>query len=488
VGKVVPKLQQVIIIITRNKMADQPIVPVEEKKKEEFVSGGWKNIPGNVPGEIPDRMQTRVNEVSEKIPMKPGVILPPTIEAGGVIEPTGKEIPFSESLVGKGVSAVAGAAKSAYGTYSDISKMNTPGYQGEFSGALAANPTNTRNLGPMEERITPTAPGVLQFGDRGVIGGPEEASKAPPITRTHMDEQGIVQVGGTPPDQGPMKATVSSPGWRPGEGIVPSAGGGVGGFVDSEMKKIEKDRAEYDQYLRTKEEEKLAGLGPEGEAKMKKRIRDLEPYLEGVSKGRKAKIMSGFMGKLIEEEGAGSRALLKGRQDKEAAMGAATVKADAVRTAAYQKAQTEAAKYGIDIAKLGLQEKDLGLKAAEVGERVKLWQAQIKQYGDKTAIDAVNLQLRAAENETQKNKIRSDFFQKMSSDIYDKRMAGIQKKYEFNMNSPEAKREELEATRDRISGAQMAVVMNPYEGAATMGAHYTGGKWIMDEEVVNQGK
>lgn len=396
-------------------------------------------------------------------------------------------------------SGVVGAARSVGGAistgYNQIAKPNVEsGEEALLRGGLGPVVPSTPNIGsgggasnaayigPMPWRVLSE---IVPIGDQ--VQTATETQGVVPVSaqmpmRREQKEGETLTVGREAPagGEGPMQFTVSSPGT--GGGVVPTnapMGGGVQGFVDTEMQRIEKDRAEYAAYRRQKEEEQLAGLGEAGQDRLKQRMAAMAPYLQGVSRRRQAQIMSGIVGEHFKSEDEMRKALLMGRMGAEASTTAATIRSGSVREAAIMRANTEAQKMGIDVAKLGLEQQKLGLQAGNIQSEMKLREATINDMMVKSGqIEPMKLALSETKNADERTKVQREFWNNANTTAFKETLAGIKAKYQYTPDSPEAAKETQDAYQKFTSGFEAGTIRFPFRGEVWNGFVYDGSKWV----------
>lgn len=313
---------------------------------------------------------------------------------------------------------------------------------------------------------------------------------------TSIVPTGPMQEGGGPPigmrqsfyNEAPEAPGGSFTGGGGAGGVVPAnapSGGGIGGFVDSEMVKIERDRAEYAAYRNKMEENQLAGLGEAGQDKLRARMAAMAPYLEGVSKGRRAHIMAGIVGEHIKGQDELSKAVLAGRAGTEAATISSGIRAGSVREAAMIRAQSEAQKMGIDVAKLGLEQQKLGLTAGNYQSEARLREAQINNYlVQNNQIEPLKLALQGAKNLDERTKIQRGAWDDANSLLLKQKIAAINATYAMTPDSKEAIQAKRDAFMAFTSGHMVGSRRFPFQGQIDeeSGAVFDGSKWTKPQE------
>lgn len=431
-----------------------------------------------------DQFNQVINEHSKKV-REQVAVANPVPELGIPPATGGPEIPFKESLVGKTVGGVVGGAVDTYNLYRNVSRANTPGQE---AGALAPEttvipPTYTGSA-PWRKPNT----GIETSTETPVGGGIVPTAEAP--VAPGIVPMAPTKVGGSPPigmrqafyNEAPEAPGGAFTGGGGAAGVVPinaPSGGGIGGFVDQEMERINKDKAEYAASRAKLEEEQLAGLGPAGQDKLKQRIAAMAPYLEGVSKGRKAKIMAGYIGEHLKSEDEMRKAIVTGRQGLETATVSAGIRAGASRDAAIMRANTEAQKMGIDVAKLGIETQKLGLQAGNIQSQMRLREAQVNDMMMKTGqIEPMKLALQEAKNSDERTKIQRTAWDQANTDLFKQTLASIKAKYQYTPDSPEAIKETQQAFQNFTAGHQVGAIRFAFKGQVEGDYTFDGTKWI----------
>lgn len=427
-----------------------------------------KMLPWN-PEELENRLGAASKPLTQKVMGKPGIFESWTSGAKSVASDieraTAPIVPFEKTVPTRPYGVPEGLPT----PFGQPISGNVPEYRGVRPWSKTG-PTS-EEAGEIVPESKPTA---------GLTGGTTPVTTTP--IRTHVNEQGVIMPGETSVSEGPTKPGVSSfdkgAGYTPGGSEVVPTGGGYGGFVDSEMKRIEKDRAEYDKYLRDKEDKELLGLGPEGEQRIKKRMEALSPYLEGVSKGRKARVFAGVLEQSMKEESEARRAMYTTKASGEAATTAAAIRAGATREAAYTKAQTEAAKLGIDIRKLGIEEQKLGIEAGKASSTIRESMAKIQNMMHGQQMEEMKVALGAAKDATERKKIEMDFAQKAITTSYTEGLKNLREEFRMNPNAKEFQERAQALYNDYAQHFQVLDILNPKEGKVAGNNIYKGGKWV----------
>lgn len=422
--------------------------------------------------------------VPEAFPIAPGA------------ESVPRNVPIPEGqTIAEGVKTAAGVVgETARTAWNQISNPNIPfGEETLLRGGLGPvvplEPSGGGGGGPAVPYTGPTPWRKQTTGIELTAGGltPEivpttETPGTPGIVPTTFTQE-----GGGPPigmrtsyyNEGLMTPTVSNP----GAGVVPTnapvGAGGFQGFADTEMARIERDKAEYAAHRRNLEEQQLAGLGGAGQDRLKERLAAMAPYLEGVSKGRKAKIMAGIVGEHFRSEDEMRKTIIAGRQGAESTMTTAGIRAGATREAAIMRANTEAQKMGIDVAKLGLEQQKLGLQAGNIQSEIRLREASINDMLTKTGqIEPMKLALSEARNTDERTKVQREFWNQANSLAFKETLAGIKNKYQYTPDSPEAIKETQAAYQKFTSGFEAGAIRFPFRGEVYQGFQFDGTKWV----------
>jgi hypothetical protein len=440
-----------------------------------------KTLPWDV-----DQFNQVINEQSKKV--RAQVI--PTVAPGMETMPQNVSLPEGLTVAGA-LGESAGAIKGAAGTgWNQLVNPNVSlQEEAQLRGGLSPIVPSVPNMGggggptgkPWRQPTGGIGSTIGNLNNTGVVPTVETPaiSSIVPTTPTPMQEGGGPPIGMVSPQYNMAPEAPTGAGFG---GVVPTNApttGGIGGFVDSEMARIEKDRAEYDAYRKQKEEEQLAGLGEAGQDRLRQRIAAMAPYLEGVSKGRKARIMGGIVGEHFKSEDEMRRTLLTGRQGAEAALTTAGIRAGAVREAAIMRANTEAQKMGIDVAKLGIEQQKLGLQTGNIQSEIQLREATINDMLTKTnQIEPMKMALQESKSADERTKVQRTFWNNANTEAFKQTLSGIKAKYIYTPDSPEAVKETQDAYQKFTSGFEAGAIRFPFKGEAWNGFQYDGSKWV----------
>jgi hypothetical protein len=319
------------------------------------------------------------------------------------------------------------------------------------------------------------------------------APETPPGTRTPLRTVGQEELAAGPgggegiirTDIYPTEGVVRAPAGPTPSAYAPAAttGGGVVRDIYAEdVAKAQRDRAEYEQYLKEKELREVAGIdaGPE---RLRKHMESVEPYLAGLKRKDAAKLRATLAGQFLAGQEDLRKSYISGQMSRFAAGETAAGKVESQKIAAMARYQIEAQKHGINVAKLRLDEAKLGLQAADIDLKATKIMSDIKQGATADELKRLDLTLKAAKTVDEKVEAERRFLREKNYNLGQLAWKGWEAKYSMNPNAPEAIQaaEQIEASQNLRE--REITLLRPLEGqtiemAPGKFAGWTGKKWV----------